>query len=98
MATQELQSDIVMTNDALELLTCFQDGLDTVVEQMAEQCARRRVEKSGLRRNGLEVTVEDVRLAGKIIAELVQNLVDQGQIPTSAHDAIQVMNDCVNCR
>ena len=98
MVTQELQTDIVMTNDALELLTCFQDGLDSVVAQLAEQCAKHRAEKSGIQKRNLEVTVEDVRLSGTIISELVRKMVDDGQIPRTAQDAIQSMNDCLDCK
>ena len=86
-----------MTNDALELLTCFQDGFDEFVAQTAEQCAADRAMASGTSQRLIEVTIEDVRQAGAILQQLAQKMRAEGRIPAAALDALQSMNDCANC-
>lgn len=94
MATKDL--NLVMSNDALELLTCYQDGLDEVIAQVAEDCAAERAaSQPGL---AVEVTVEDVRRAGQALLEAVREMVRLGKVSATAIDAFQGMNDCAGCQ
>ncbi len=86
---------VVMTSHALDLLTCFQDGFDEVVAQLAEVHARKRAALSG--EGQVQVTVDDVRTAGNDLIGVVRSLVKQGDLPPEIESSIQDMNECLEC-
>lgn len=97
-ATKDLSDNVVMTNQALELLTCFQDGVDELVAKMAEENARRRLSVSADAPTVIEVGTEDVRAAGERMLTMMKALVAAGTLPADLQDTIQEMNNCLNCR
>lgn len=88
--------DIVMTSRALDLLDCFQDGFDGVVQQLAEDYAKQR--QPAFQGEIVQVDVDDVRQAGRKLIEIVRAMVDQKQLPPDILARVDVMGDCLNCK
>jgi hypothetical protein len=98
-AVKQAVEDVVITSQALELLTSFQDDFDDLVADVAESCAKQRLAESGQATRMIEVTVDEVTVddvlsAGKLIADSVKELVASGQVSASVAETLKSMNDC----
>ena len=90
-------NDIAMTGRALDLLGCFQGGVDDVVQQLAEDYAKQR-QMPSFAGQVVMVDVEDVRQAGQKLIEIIRDLVAKGQLPADLESRVQSMGECLNCK
>jgi hypothetical protein len=95
-AQKETPLNVEMTSQALELLTCFQDEFSDAVAEVAESCARQRMNRTGYEAKKIEVTVEDVRCAANLILDAVKPLVAAGRVSASMAEAVRAMSECAD--
>jgi|LakMenEpi03Aug12_release.lakeMendotaPanAssembly.Ray.scaffolds.fasta_scaffold3894431_1 hypothetical protein len=99
MATAQSTSspqEVLISHDAMRMLGCFQDGLDEVVQQLAEDRCR---ERQGPDSHGaIEITPQDVREAADVLFGMLRQLIDSGKASSALTRAIDNMNDCVSCK
>ena len=87
------ENTTVVSNDAVELLTCFYDGLDKVVYSLAEKISKSRAPVDGR----FVIEFDDVKEAGERVMDAVKALVDDGKLQKIIADSIQTCFDNKTC-
>lgn len=101
MATTAINTsdDSIITSNALDLLTCFQDGLDDVIYQFAEEIAKKRQVESGSESADLvTIDVQDVREAGEQLTAMIKQMVKAGQLSPEIESRVSIMRECLDCK
>lgn len=91
MSTQNAET--VVSNDAVELLTCFYNGLDKVVYSVAEQIAAQRPPENGMN----IIQFDDVKQAGDKVLAALKDLVGAGKLEKIVAESIQTCFDEKTC-
>lgn len=91
MSTQNTET--VVSNDAVELLTCFYNGLDKAVYSVAEQIAAERPPQDGMN----IIQFDDVKQAGEKVLAALRDLVGEGALDKIVAESIQTCFDEKTC-
>ena len=99
-AVKELRGseNVVLTSQALDLMTCFEEGFDDLVAQMAEDVARKRYAQIGKASGVIEIEPQDVRAAANELIHHIRQLVSSGSASSEALNALQEMGECLGCK
>ncbi len=86
-AAQEPPRPSSMSNDAYELISCYYDGIDDVVRELAEQIA---IEQDSFLGDKKTVAIEEshVRQAGLQVVERLRTLLKGGKLPPRASQLV----------
>jgi len=98
MAVVEKPLESSMSSQAMDLITCYYDGVDDIVRDLAEQVAFKQEsfldDGSGM----VAVETEHVREAGRLVTEALRDLVSTGKAPPALSRSIDEMENCVSKR
>lgn len=94
MATAQGHCDTSMSDEAYDLITCFYDGVDEIVRELAEQIAADEQSFLPDDPTTLAIEVRHVREAGRQVVDKLRSLLKDGNIPTRMEQAIRGMGDC----
>jgi hypothetical protein len=90
MAVAEKPIESSMSVKAWDLITCYYDGIDDVVRDLAEQVA---LQQGSFLEDGstVAVEVEHVREAGRLVIDALRELVQAGKAPPALAKSIDQM-------
>jgi len=80
--------------DAMELITCFYDGLDDIVRDVAEELA---VERGSVLEDDpsiVAIEVEDVRQAGDLLLDAIKRMLTERRLPIEIERPLSEMGEC----
>lgn len=83
------------SDSAVELLGCFDEGLDRVVYQIAEEKAR---ERGAVVAGVVQVETQDVKNAGDLFFQGIVELISSGKLPQQLASAVQSMKKCFDTK
>jgi len=97
MAVAEKPIESSMSVKAWDLITCYYDGIDNIVRDLAEQVA---LQQGSLLDDGstVAVEVEHVREAGRLVIDGLRELVKAGKAPPALSKSIDRMEKSANQR
>jgi hypothetical protein len=99
MAVKDLSPKVSSTasSAALDRLNCFSDGIDTLVYELAEELAKKRMSSSLLPGRPIEIEVDDIEAAGELVIDAIKRFVAEGTLSKELGDAVESMEGCFKC-
>ena len=83
-----------MSGDALDVMECFVAGLDDVVYEIAERMSRKRNPTA----NAVQIEVEDITQAARLMFQGVHDAITRGQLPSDFEPVLQEMQECFQAK
>jgi hypothetical protein len=97
MTPVQEKSTSKISAEAFDLLDCFVAGLDDVVYDVAEHTARHRLGKSDPN-DPIEITGDDVAIAGETVIRLLREQVSQKVLSDSLGPILDQVERCFTSR
>lgn len=88
----ETTSTSSLSNEAYDLITSFYDGVDEIVYEIAESLAKRRNDSSDAGESAVQIEVEDVREAGRLVAEALRTAIHSKDLDSRIVERIEAMS------
>lgn len=94
MATaNHIDENVTVSSEAVELLSCFVAELDSVILNLAKECARERLPAQH-DDAPLEVEADDVKTAADAVLLFFKQRIAEGKLPNHMKEAIDGFERC----
>lgn len=90
--------DSSMSDEAFDLITCFYNGVDVMVRELAEEIAEQEGSRLPDEPNVVAIEVRHVQEAGRRVIEAFRGLLKVGRVPKDLEDAVKGMGGCFEHR